>query len=306
MNKSKSTITTAVPQRTRELLRVVTIGIFILAGCRQSPPTNPTDSTSHSQEMPSKFEGFKEFIKKKGLSPEREKAALESVDEMRRQDDQSALDRQELIRPAKPGFSPANAKHKIQLVLTLEKSMIRRGENPRFRLELTNVGRETFHYSEIHGSFFKTGVISMSRDLQFNLKNPSGKEKLLITAAMGSGSPQEIFFPADWSEERKSHSVAEFNRRAKADSELSVDLLPGETLHTRGESRGDPFRSLISNGDYTQPGTYRIRVSFESDFVLKQIKPWMSAKQQAIVQKRRAAESMPPTHSNEVVFEVTQ
>lgn len=262
MNKTISVDRSFNPGRPRGHLLVLATGFACLLACRKTPPA-PVEPATSPIAAPATAGSFREFIKTKGLSPEQEKAALQNADDMERAIDQDALDKKELVSPAPPGFKPEAARRKIRLTIVLEKPMIRRGAAPRLRVEMTNVGSESLRIGEIHGSFFKFGVLSMSRDMKFLLTPPDGKEINLYTAALGSGSPREIEFPSDWSEARKSRAAEEMNRRAKSGSALSVELLPGETLRTRGDAAGDPFRTLAAQVDFSALGSYRIRVKYD-------------------------------------------
>jgi hypothetical protein len=298
-------------------LRALIVGAAFLAACRKTPPAPPSEPVSEEKRTPVVYDKFRALIKSKGLSPEREKWALEQADDMERQGEQGVLDRKELVTPAPPGFKPEAALRKIRLTLTLEKSMIRRGDAPRFRLEMTNVGSESIRYGEIHGSFFKFGVLSMSRDMQFILIPPGGKEIQLYTGALGSGTAQEVFFPADWSEEKKARAAKEMNSRSKAEESLSVELVPGETLRTRGDVTGDLFRTLAAQMDFSAVGTYRIRVKFDDrlspltegyiEKILALSKKRGSGTSRAEIVKdheRWAANALGPVESDEVRFEV--
>lgn len=248
---------------------------------------------------------MRELIKSKGLTPEREKALLLRVDDDERRIKQGEIDHKELVTPAPPGFKPEAAKRKIRLTLTLEKAMLRKRESPRFLLEMTNIGSEPIHYLETGRSFFKSGVLSQSNDIQFILIPPSGKEVELDTGLpTGSIPATEIDFPSDWSRQRKERAVSEMNSRAKAAHGLSIVLKPGETLRTRGDTPTDQFRTLRAQTDFGSQGPYRIRAEFNSNYLLKRIMPWMSRASKNAALKLREDDSMGRIESNEIQFEV--
>lgn len=90
---------------------------------------------------------------------------------------QAEINRRTMVTPAPADFKPEPFARKIRLKLILEKQKIRVGEYPRYRLELTNVARETIVYQELERSIFiKDGGMDDSlKTMRFHLTDSNGK-----------------------------------------------------------------------------------------------------------------------------------
>lgn len=149
---------------------------------------------------------------------------------------QIAADREELIEPAKKGFRPIPGQ-KLRLRLKVEKTKLRMGKPIRYSVELFNEGSETFVFLEDGGSFFKTGRLASEKIAL--ILTEGGVETSLRTkrAPHGIGSAE---IPANIS----AAQAADWLKARKWEQKLIVRLAPGETLKTRGDAPGDPYRTL--------------------------------------------------------------
>jgi hypothetical protein len=149
---------------------------------------------------------------------------------------QIALDRAELVVPAKKSFRPAQGM-KLSLRLKVEKTTLRMGNPIRYSVELFNEGSETFTLIEDSGSFFKTGRLA-SETISLILAE-GGVETSLRTKrdphGIGSSGPPEGVSAAE---------AVDWLKARTRERKLIVRLAPGETLKTRGDAPGDPYRTL--------------------------------------------------------------
>lgn len=175
-------------------------------------------------------------------------------------DEMAEIDRRTMVSPAPPDFRPEPVARKIRLKLVLEKSKIRAGESPRFRLELTNVGREPIIYQELEATIFKWGSLWDSmRTISFLLVDPRGKElDLLPPLPTGRAEPTRYHDATPESEEKMRRNNALY----AASSKFKVKVLPGETLRSLGDgdSAQEPFRTLRVQEGFEKPGKYTLRV----------------------------------------------
>lgn len=176
--------------------------------------------------------------------------------------EESALVRRELITSAPSGFKPANAASKVRFRLKLEKSDVRAGEAIRYQLELINEGGQTFAFSEVYPSLFKTG--RPSDRMRLMLKEPAGTEVNLRPPLPKGirGKIPEIKFPPGLTSEQKAAFVEEMNLRSNAAGHLFAKLAPGETLRARGDGPNDHFRTLRTRYRFNVPGNYELRAVY--------------------------------------------
>lgn len=149
---------------------------------------------------------------------------------------QIALDRAELVVPAKKGFRPAEGR-KLSLRLKVEKTKLHVSDPIRYSLELFNEGSETFLLLEDGGSFFKTGRLASEKIALILIEG--GVETSLQTkrdphGIGSSGIPANI----------SAAQTADWLKARRWENKLIVRLAPGETLKTRGDKPGDPYRTL--------------------------------------------------------------
>jgi hypothetical protein len=291
--------------------------IAFVGGCKRHSSSLPPAVVTQDIALPispqSKVEEIRGGIEGSNLSPVDKKSLLDATGDLRLTLEQENADRKELVAPSPPGFVPESAERKIRLTLFIEKAVLHRGGKPRFRLEMTNVGRETMTHYEDGDSFFKSCRLSALRnDLEFDAVLPSGRQTKLLSPS-GQGDAlilDEIKFPQGWTEDQKANWIRVKGARDRADAALIVHIRPGETLRTRGDAPGDPFCTLRTESDLSATGTYKIRVKFDDSPALlreENIRA-MEAKgipremQVSEYEKRRSG-AIGAVYSNEVSFE---
>lgn len=205
----------------------------------------------------------------KNLTAEQKDLLTSQVPEFAAQDRQEENDRSELVQPPPSGWKPENAKRKLKLTLLSEKTMIRKDEPFRYRLEVQNVGREAVSLVELVDSFIKSGNIDGLGPFELYVTPPGGKEQRLWRPWQdldGAMLPlgKEITFPGTMTAAEKEAAFERMNLESAAAGQLSLRLKPGETLSTRPESRRSRFRDLRTRFTFDKPGTYRIRAVYNN------------------------------------------
>ena len=248
------------------------------------------------------------------MSSESKKSLMKVNEEMRYSDEQEIVDRKDMVLPSPRDFKPENARRKIRLALTMEKTILRRGEAPRFRLEMTNVGREMILYMEFDQSFYKTCNLSAPGDhLNFTITLPDGhKKKMLAPTLLGDEMiTDEIKFPAGWTDVQKAEWARKKNLHNHAQGGLSINLQPGETLRTRGDNPGDLFCAIRTEVNLRTPGTYKMQVKFDDvpppvdeDDIRSMGKRGISRETLLRDHDKSLADALGPVESNGVSFEV--
>lgn len=242
------------------------------AACKKSPPpptaTTPLRAGSDVVKPEVDAERQRLIDQHFASNPEQKKAFLREMEIDKLRDRQSEIDHKEMVLPTPANFRPSGVSRKILLTLKLEKHILRRGENPRFRLELQNIGREPIVFYDggsSESSFFKSGSISeINRRMKFPLIRPDGNKVLLETPDGGSDLiMDEIKTPPGLNAAEKAAWIDNLTRQSDASDKLRVKLQPGETLVTRGDRPGDAYRTLRSDEDFEQPGTYHLQVLFD-------------------------------------------
>ena len=179
------------------------------------------------------------------------------------EDKLAAINQRTMVIPAPADFRPEPVARKVRLNLILEKSKIRAGESPRFRLELTNVGRETIDYQEYESSIFKSGsILNSLRTVHFYLTDLEGK-RVKLHPALGTGRADPIRYHAATPESER--EMQEINALGQASTTFSVKLQPGDSLRSLGDgnSAQEPFRTLAVQGGFKKPGAYQLRVELD-------------------------------------------
>ncbi|MFA6317914.1 MAG: hypothetical protein WC943_10885, partial [Elusimicrobiota bacterium] len=225
-----------------------------------------------------------------------------------------AEDRAELVRPAPKDFKP-EGRRKIRLVLIPKQRRLKTGENFWYRLELQNVGKEPILFDD-RPSFWKIGNRFMP--CHFYITPPDGKEVRgnLVEDFMDSREKTIVLPDHLTTDEARRKYAAEIvkeegNRRSRL-LHLHVNLQPGETLVTRawrfgtfdeqyertkaGEHPHPPisgdFRELaLENLAFDQPGTYKVKATYEDPLRSYQDQEW-------------ASQSLGIAESNSVLVEV--
>jgi hypothetical protein len=176
--------------------------------------------------------------------------------------------RRTMIIPPPADFKPEPIARRIRLKLVLEKSKIRRGESPRFRLEMMNVGREAINYQEYSSSLFVKGAgLVDSHVMNIYITDPLGHRAIVMgtnrpsrkRSAKGNGMQ---FLPENTSKADGEKWLAETAALSEASNHFQVKLMPGETLHSIGDddSPDGNFRTLRMDDDYDAPGRYQLQV----------------------------------------------
>lgn len=180
----------------------------------------------------------------------------EAFAQAKNDDEQALVDRPLYVTPAPKKFRPRGKGELIVMKLTLEKTTIRRGTPIRCRLEIANVGSVPYVFIEHSQSFFKTGRLP-SDALNMSVKGPRGKESFARSKFPGNSDiAAEIHLPAGLTEAEKAAMVESMKRDKRSTTTLFQRLAPGETLHTRGDTAPNGFRTfdigswLNSDGDY--------------------------------------------------------
>lgn len=243
-----------------------------------------------------------------------------------------------MVVPALPDFKPEPIDRKVRLRLILEKTKIHPGDFLRFRLEMTNVGRQAIDFVEFNSGLFKSGGMNDTDRISFYVTDSRGRrEKLDGTAAKykvrerNEKHPESKFeFPPD--PRPKSKSEFEFlpDSMSKKDKEkwfeetaamsaastvFKVKLLPGETLRSRGdwESTGETFRTLWCEQDFERKGGYKLEVVLDDrptpltkSFIDWNLKTGSTLMEIHEFHDRRVREALGPVSSNSVIFEVVR
>lgn len=172
---------------------------------------------------------------------------------------QESLDRLELVTKAPKNFRPGGSG--VRLRLTLEKMTLKLGSPLRYRLELVNVSSSPYYFSE-SPSFFKSGRQPHER-INFVLSEPDGKDVFIRSPLSSGHGVEEIQFPSDATEKEKAAQFDDMRRKAQADERLVVTLAPGESLRTRGDSKNDRFRTLVTRYEFKATGKYELRAEID-------------------------------------------
>lgn len=221
--------------------------------------------------------------------------------------DQRLADKNRLlmISPARADFKPEPVARKIRLNLVLEKIRIKTGEIPRFRLELTNVGRESINYVEYASSVFRWGGLFDSiTTIKFMMIAEDGKRRRLQPSlALGRAQPVTP---------RNGPFSPEEEAASKASTTFQVKIQSGETLRSLGDgdSATEPFRKMIDREGFKVPGRYRIQVELDdrpgplTANYIKLASAFQTPDETRKEHAKRVADALGPITSNTVVLEV--
>lgn len=308
-------------------------GLIFTFACKKSTPTAPSEAPATQLAMPAPHaaEGAASSAGKAAMDAEMDKHldkkfpgdpagkaaiknALSALDALGDAEEKlAAINQRTMVIPAPAGFRPEPVARKVRLNLILEKSKIRAGEEPRFRLELTNVGRETIDYQEYESSMFRWGNISYSlRTIRFYLTDREGKRRKL-QGALGTGRAEPIRYHAATPDSEK--EMKEINAMGQASTTFRVKLRPGDTLRSLGDgdSPQEPFRTLQVSGGFKNPGIYRLHVELDDrpkPLTMGYIKFAQSLKKSIEeIQKtheRRINEALGPVSSNTATLEIVR
>lgn len=228
--------------------------IVLAAACRQRPPAvkdpRPTASPKAATGEP--------FVPR-ALPPEETKAAVASLAE-------EAADRRLMIIPASPDFHPMYQGKRLAVRITPKTARLKAGAPFEVKIELQNVGAETYAYSQ-HDSILKSAGAYDSKWTFFR-KGPDGKRVRIgrpIGTDGGVGDARTF----------SSQEARSFLERARAFSFLHAELRPGETLVSlpRSGSEGADWRpsensrlvTVSTPYEFTVPGRYEVQAEHACD-----------------------------------------
>ncbi|MEK7656174.1 MAG: hypothetical protein AAB412_00310 [Elusimicrobiota bacterium] len=181
---------------------------------------------------------------------------------------QEEKDRKELVQPPPSGWKPGAERRKLKLTLMPEKTIIRKGESLRYRLEARNIGREDIGFYEPFSAFVKSGDLYGPHSYRFYVTPPGGKKERMgrpILPSTGFIQEEEISFPDTMSAAGKDAAFEKMKMEDRIERGLSLALRSGETLITRPDPKtGSPFRELWTDFQFKKAGAYRIRVVYEN------------------------------------------
>jgi hypothetical protein len=265
--------------------------------------------------------------KKYAADPAKAKAMMEFATKFDAQSDAELKLREfrrlTMVVPAPADFKPEPVARKIRLRLVLEKPTLHSGERPRFRLEMTNVGRETIDYQEWEASFFvKDASVLDSATMHFYLTDPKGKRTELLpkrppNLSQATRSPGQgpFLLPDSMSTAEKEKWLKETNAMAAASANFHVKLLPGETLHSIGDddSPKGNFRTLFVRSHFDEPGIYQLHVELDDRplpmnkvFIEANLRTGSTLEELQKDQERQLREALGPVSSNIATVEVVR
>lgn len=229
--------------------------------------------------------------------------------------------RRTMIVPAPADFRPEPVGRKIRLRLVLERTRLKRGERPRFRLEMMNAGRDTIDYHEdMPGLFVKGAELAHTNVMTFFITDPHGKRVRVIGGRAlerpdPSSRPDRLEpAPAGMSPQQEQQWAAETAAMSKASTRFTVRLMPGETLHSIGDDDPphDNFRTLRTQHDFfEEPGTYRLEVVLDDrpapltkTFIKASLESGSTLEQIQRDQAKQAADALGPASSNVATYDI--
>lgn len=155
-------------------------------------------------------------------------------------------DRQELMRQPGPEWKAGSAKRKLDILLLIDKSRVRKGEAFGYRLEMQNTGREPIAFNDPAPSFTKDGSLCGAGGFKILATPPGGKEFVLPCAPKAEAAVKPSTAPA-----------------AVPESGLDLTLAPGEYLLTRAPSRANRFRPLLTTTQFDALGVWRFKAVYD-------------------------------------------
>jgi hypothetical protein len=234
-------------------------------------------------------------------------------------DRQEALDRKELVLPPPVGWKPEPVRRKLKLTIIPEKTIIRRGDKFRYRMEIQNVGQETILMSESGYSFVKSGALNYSGPYKVFVTPPGGQEEYLPSPRSaddfdgGNVKLERYDYLENMSESQRAAEIERIKWRSSAEIGLRMSLRPGEILVTRPDDpTRDRFCVLKTRLKLDEPGAYRLRVVYDNPplpvpseaEIQEYIRRGISRKEQMALIAFSVRESLGRIEPNPVVFEV--
>lgn len=212
-----------------------------------------------------------------------EKALASMSEQTRREMEQDAATRKELVSAAPPGFVPKAQGRKLELALIPQKGMIRQGEPFWYRAEVRNIGSEPI---EIRDSFINSGSGGDGWS-KFRLVISPSATKSLIPGDAGEPCMFEHPPVPGWERMTEPERKAASKRWARDESapkwRINVRLAPGEMIRTRDwravsredacaawkagnhapERPGGLFREFEDKKQFARPGSYTLKLVFD-------------------------------------------
>lgn len=236
----------------RRLVRIkpefpVILLLTMLASCREG--VHQPSARRHPAELP-KPEAVKV---PDGLSEDKQRLLADfnrALEASSKDWELERADRAQLVAGAEPGYVAQVSGASITLRLSAVESFVRAKRPLRYRLEILNIGTEPVRLVDVPWSFLKRGdVIGWESFFRILVWNPDGKQ-----TTAGRPLPRPIG-----------------HQRDNSEFGVSLRLLPGESLSARGWDGEGPSsnfeRDLVSDIDFSAPGTYRIQVSVDAAII---------------------------------------
>lgn len=154
-------------------------------------------------------------------------------------------ERKQLVLQPKPDWRPEGAARKLNVLLLIDKTIVRTGEPFHYRLEMQNAGGVPLTFKETAPSFIKDGSLCGDASIKFYATPPEGKETLLPCEPKGAAEVRASTAPAQ-----------------EPESGLELTLQPGEYLLTRGSGPKNRFRRLRTKFPFEALGKYRLKAAY--------------------------------------------
>lgn len=312
--------------------------LTLAAACKKSIPAPSASTASPDLSMPSSVAkpspsdrakadaDLEAYVAKKYANDPGKKE--ETLSEMRQLDAQVDAEarlaeehRKTMVTPVPAGFQPDAASRKVRLALFLEKNRIKPGERLRFRLELVNVGREPIVFKELGGtSIFQGGCFGPT--IRLYRTDPAGRRerirqdffaRLPDAKFVADSHSSELQPPQGLTKEQEKKWFDEVVGSGRAGGNFEVRLLPGETLHSLGdsESTSDAYRTMLSKEKFVRPVAYKIEAVLDDRpapltkaYVDAMLGSGSTMKEIEDFQDQQMREALGPITSNAISFQV--
>jgi hypothetical protein len=159
-------------------------------------------------------------------------------------DSAAEKDLRELVRQPSKDWQAKHGKPKVNVLLLIDKTKIRKGEPFGYRIETQNDGKEPLAFNEPAPSFIKEGSLCGVSAFKIYVTPPGGKAGLAPCAP-------------------KSAVQTSTGTAAEPETGLALTLQPGEYLLTRPSGPANRFRPLLSAASFDAVGTYSFKVVYE-------------------------------------------
>jgi len=151
------------------------------------------------------------------------------------------IERRQLVLQPKRDWRPEGPARKLNILLLIDKTIVRKGETFLYRLEMQNAGGAPLTFKETAPSFIKDGSLCGDNAVKFYATPPEGKETRLPC---------------------KPNATAEVRASTAPQSGLELTLQPGEYLLTRGSAPKNRFRELQTKFPFDVLGKYRLKAVY--------------------------------------------